>query len=156
MKMRKTPLISLFITGTICCLLPLSALADYFLVYGTPAAYVDCGTCRVKHVVKRVHYRPHHCRCATKHVRHHVVYRKRSSYTMTVYYPLPAYAWAPPPSPCCCGTRTTRVYYSEPVYTNYPGVYFINPGDRLVGNAPSGYSYYGPDMDGGTADNDVY
>jgi hypothetical protein len=137
---------------TLTALLTLStitstAYADYFLVYGYPEEVaVSCDHHRVihRHYYHHVRHRHHY----------HVVHQRRSGYSMTVYYPLPAYAWAPPPC-CCCGESTTvRTVYVGPSYP--AGVYFVKPDDRIVGNDWDNDPYYGNAMDTGTADNDVY
>ena len=125
-----------------------NAYAEYFLVYGYPEEVaVSCTHHRVVH--RHYHHVRHH-----RHHHYHIVYRRPSGYSMTVYYPLPAYAWAPPPCCCCGGETTVSTVYVEPSYP--AGVYFVKPEDRLVGNTWDDDPYYGNPMDTGTADNDVY
>jgi len=144
--------ISLWKAGVLITLsmLSVNANAEYFLVYGDPE-FVSAPCASHHRVVSYHHYRHY------RHYRHYVVYRRPSNYSITVYYPLPAYAWAPPPC-CCCGETVetvNRVY----VAPSYPaGVYYVKPEDRLVGNSwdsDPDYSY-SSSQDTGTADNDVY
>jgi hypothetical protein len=146
-SLLKISALSLLIT------LPLEVRAEYFLVYGAPVSYSSCDTCTVVYKKRPVHHRYH----AAKYKKHKPCYqstsRRHSSYTMTVYYPLPAYAWAPPPCGGCCCDTSVRGFSAGP---SYPGVYFVEPGDRLVGNDYYTTDTYFSSNDMGTADNDVY
>jgi len=154
MKIRITRIIgmrfvSLLSTSVFCLLMAMSfdVQAEYFLVYGPPAPFVVCSSCETRHVVTHRYHRPHQYHRVRRQFVSHV---RRSSYSVTVFYPVPAYAWAPPP--CCCGRQAHGFFYSEPTY---PGVYFVRPEDRVVGNRIES-DYYGPAIDTGTADNDIY
>lgn len=131
-------------------ILPFEARAEYYVVSEAPE--VVCDSCAAHYYSPRRHHYRHHV--AHRHYYHHyVTHKRRSSYTMTVYYPLPAYAWAPPPCGCCKTRTTVTRYYSAP-YESY-SVYYMKPGDRLVGNVDDGSDYYGADVDTTTEDNDI-
>ncbi len=128
---------------------PLAARAEYYLVYGPPDVPVVCDTCA------RTYYRPVH-----KHKVHQTKYkkryyyptnvRKRSHYSITVYYPVPTYVQM---NPCtCCGGFIAPTYVWVPTPSR---VYYAHPNDRLVGNRYE-ESFQNPSLDTGTADNDIY
>jgi hypothetical protein len=164
-KRKDTKLISLFKTGllgflSVLIMLPMESRGDYYVVNG-PAddsySTSECCTRVHHHRVIKHHYRPQKVHRVRHHCRHHRSYthHRRSSYSMTVYYPVPAYSWAPPPQPCCCNQQRQRQGFNTQ-QASYPGVYFMNPSDRIVGNSINYNDDYGPAIDGGTADNDVY
>ncbi len=145
-------LISLLKTSVFAILvtLPFNAYAEYYVVAGSSgcATYSTYRPVVRHHCYHRYHrvHRVHRCGYYSQCV----APRRTGSYSMTVYYPMPAYVWAPP-----CGGCSTTTVYTQP---RYSGVYYIEQSDRLVENPYSSdsYYYYGPAVDTGTADNDIY
>ncbi len=127
--------------------LPLNAQAEYYLVYGPPAV-VTCGSCQTH----RVYYRPVHRVKVYKHKRCYrtTTVRRRSHYSIAVYYPVAVYERRA----CgCCGCSG----FIEPTYYRVREqpyrVYYARPSDRLVGNRYED-NLDDPSLDTGTADND--
>ena len=131
---------------SVLIMLPLSAKAEYYLVYGPPEVPVAC--CESPRPYYRHVYRVHH-KCRHKYYR--TVYRRRSHYSITVYYPVPVYTQTYYPYPPCCGGFLEPAYYWAPAPYQ---VYYTHPDDRLVGNSYE-QNYYDPSLDTGTADNDI-
>jgi hypothetical protein len=130
--------------------LPLSAQAEYYLVYGGPpeVACDYCGSPR-PYVYKVKKVKTYKYKCHKKYYKTYYkkVPRRRSHYSITVYYPVPVY-----PQTACCGGFLEPTYYWVPAPYR---VYYSKPSDRLVGNSYQG-NYYDPSLDTGTADNDIY
>lgn len=130
--------------------LPLTANAEYYLVYGPPEVPAVCDAC----ASPRIYHRPvHKVYKVKKHTckvkKYYYRPRKQSHYSITVYYPVPV-MYAPIPSACCGGFLEPTYYWAPAPYR----VYYTHPDDRLVGNR-YGDNYYDPSLDTDTADGDI-
>lgn len=131
--------------------LPLNAQAEYYLVYEAPPCYSCYKPRPCYRPVHKVHKAKVHKAKPYKKC-HRPVYRKRSHYNVSVYYPVPTSTQNACGSGCDGGFLAPTYRWSGAPYN----VYYTHPKDRLVGNRYEDNYYHDPSLDTGTADNDIY